>query len=68
VFFITGLAGAFTTFSGWALALTTYSRELGRGGLTTLTRFTRLATVIIFAIGVPVLAALSGYLLSQMVV
>ncbi len=65
VFFITGLAGAFTTFSGWALALSTYSSYLSEAGLAHMTRFTRLGLVVVVAVGVPVLSGWVGWLLSQ---
>ncbi len=68
LFFVTGLAGAFTTFSGWALALTNYSSGLIEAGLTHMTRFTRIAAVVIVAIGVAVLAAWVGWLLSQFLI
>ncbi len=68
LFLVTGLAGAFTTFSGWALALTNYSSGLIEAGLTHMTRFTRIAAVVIVAIGVAVLAAWVGWLLSQFLI
>ncbi len=68
LFLVTGLAGAFTTFSGWALALTSYSSGLIEAGLTHMTRFTRIAAVVIVAIGVAVLAAWVGWLLSQFLI
>ncbi len=68
LFFVTGLAGAFTTFSGWALALTIYSSDLIEAGLTHMARFTRIAAVVIVAIGVAVLAAWVGWLPSQFLI
>lgn len=68
VFFITGIAGAFTTFSGWALALTMYSRELSEAGLYRVARFTRLGLVVFVAIAIPVICVWVGWILSQFLV
>jgi len=68
IFFVTGLAGAFTTFSGWALALDMYSRNLVESGLSRATRFTRLGLVMLVAVGLPVSSAWLGWLLSQFLV
>jgi fluoride ion exporter CrcB/FEX len=64
-FFITGLAGAFTTFSGWALALNVYSRELVESGVSPLTRFTRMGLVIVAGTGIPLVSLWLGWLVSE---
>jgi fluoride ion exporter CrcB/FEX len=65
IFFITGLAGAFTTFSGWALALTMFSRGLVESGYSRSARFTRMGIVIVAATGIPLLSVWLGWLLSR---
>jgi fluoride ion exporter CrcB/FEX len=65
VFFIIGLAGAFTTFSGWALALAMFSRQLIESGASPLIRFTRMGLVIVVATGVPLLSLWIGWLFSE---
>lgn len=65
IFFITGLAGAFTTFSGWALALAMFSRGLVESGCSRTARFTRLGLVIVVATGIPLVSLWLGWLLSQ---
>lgn len=65
IFFITGLAGAFTTFSGWSLALVLFSRGLVESGYSRSARFTRMGLVIAAAIGIPLLSVLLGWLLSR---
>ena len=64
-FFITGLAGAFTTFSGWALALSVFSRELVESGVSQTARYTRMGLVIAVAIGIPLLSLWIGWLISE---
>ena len=66
IFLITGLAGAFTTFSGWALALTIFSRGLVESGYSRSARFTRLGAVVFAATGIPLLSVWLGWLLSQL--
>ncbi len=65
IFLITGLAGAFTTFSGWALALTMYSRGLVESGYSHWARFTRMGIVIVAATGIPLVSVWLGWLLSR---
>jgi len=65
IFLIVGLAGAFTTFSGWALALAEFSRDLVKSGYSRWARFTRLGIVIVAATGIPLLSVWLGWLLSQ---
>ena len=65
IFLITGLAGAFTTFSGWALALTMYSRGLVESGYSRSARITRLGVVVFAATGIPLLSVWLGWLLSR---
>lgn len=66
IFLITGLAGAFTTFSGWALALTMYSHGLVEFGYSRSARITRLGAVVLAAAGIPLLSVWLGWLLSQL--
>lgn len=68
VFLIVGLAGAFTTFSGWALALAVFSVKLVESGSSPLARFTRMGSVIVVATGIPLLSLWLGWLLSQLIV
>lgn len=68
VFLIVGLAGAFTTFSGWALALAVFSVKLVESGASTLARFTQMGMVIVLATGIPLLSLWLGWLLSQLIV
>jgi len=65
IFLIVGLAGAFTTFSGWALALAEFSRDLVKSGYSRWARFTRLGIVIVAATGIPLISVWLGWLLSQ---
>ena len=65
ILLVIGLAGAFTTFSGWALAFTIYADALTQARLTYSVRFVRLGVVVIFATVVPGLAAWGGWLISQ---
>lgn len=65
IFFITGLAGAFTTFSGWALALGMFSRGLVEAGYSRSARFTRIGLVVVVSTGIPLLSVWFGWLLSQ---
>ena len=65
ILLVIGLAGAFTTFSGWALAFTIYADALTQAGLAYSLRFARLAVAVIFATVVPVLAVWGGWLISQ---
>lgn len=65
IFLIVGLAGAFTTFSGWALALAEFSRDLVKSGYSRWARFTRLGIVIVAATGIPLVSVWLGWLLSQ---
>jgi fluoride ion exporter CrcB/FEX len=65
IFLIVGLAGAFTTFSGWALALTMFSRGLVESGYSRSARFTRMGIVIVAATGIPLLSVWLGWLLSR---
>ncbi len=65
IFFIIGLAGAFTTFSGWALALATFSRDLVESGYSHWARFTRMGIVIVAATGIPLVSVWLGWLLSR---
>ncbi len=65
IFFITGLAGAFTTFSGWALALAMFSRGLVESGYSRSARFTRIGLVVVVSTGIPLLSVWFGWLLSQ---
>jgi fluoride ion exporter CrcB/FEX len=65
IFFIIGLAGAFTTFSGWTLALATFSRGLVESGYSPSARFTRLGLVVVAATGIPLLSVWIGWLLSR---
>jgi len=65
IFFITGLAGAFTTFSGWSLALAMFSRGLVESGYSPSARITRMALVIVAATGIPLLSVWLGWLLSR---
>ena len=66
IFLIIGLAGAFTTFSGWALALAMFSRQLVDSGASHLTRFTRMGLVIVVATGAPLLSLWIGWLFSEL--
>jgi fluoride ion exporter CrcB/FEX len=65
IFFITGLAGAFTTFSGWSLAFAMFSRGLVEAGYSPSARITRMALVIVAATGIPLLSVWLGWLLSR---
>ena len=65
ILLVIGLAGAFTTFSGWALAFTIYADALTQARLTYSVRFVRLGVAVIFATVVPGLAAWGGWLISQ---
>ena len=65
IFFIIGLAGAFTTFSGWALALTMFSRGLVESGYSRSARLTRMGIVIVAATGIPLISVWLGWLLSR---
>ena len=65
ILLVIGFAGAFTTFSGWALAFTIYADELTQARLTYSARFVRLGVVILFATVVPGLAGWVGWLISQ---
>jgi fluoride ion exporter CrcB/FEX len=65
IFFITGLAGAFTTFSGWTLALAMFSRGLVESGYSRSARFTRIGLVVVVSTGIPLLSVWFGWLLSQ---
>ena len=65
ILLVIGLAGAFTTFSGWALAFTFYADALTQARLTYSVRFVRLGVAVIFATVVPGLAAWGGWLISQ---
>jgi len=64
-FLITGFAGAFTTFSGWTLALSMFSRNLIESGVSPSARFARMGFVIVVAIGIPVLSLWLGWLFSE---
>ena len=68
LFFITGLAGTFTTFSGWALALDMYSRERSEDGPTRSTHLIRLGFIVVLAVGIPILCAWVGWTVSQFLV
>jgi fluoride ion exporter CrcB/FEX len=65
IFLIVGLAGAFTTFSGWALALTMFSRGLVESGYSRSARLTRMGIVIVAATGIPLISVWLGWLLSR---
>ncbi len=65
ILLVIGLAGAFTTFSGWALAFTIYADALTQARLTYSVRFVRLGVAVIFATVIPGLAAWGGWLISQ---
>ena len=65
ILLVIGLAGAFTTFSGWALAFTIYADALTQARLTYSARFVRLGVAILLATVVPGLAAWGGWLISQ---
>jgi fluoride ion exporter CrcB/FEX len=65
IFFIVGLAGAFTTFSGWALAFAEFSRDLVKSGYSRWARFTRVGLVVVAATGIPLVSVWLGWLLSQ---
>ena len=65
ILLVIGLAGAFTTFSGWALAFSIYAEALTHARLTYSARFVRLGVAILFATVVPGLAAWGGWLISQ---
>jgi fluoride ion exporter CrcB/FEX len=66
IFFVIGLAGAFTTFSGWALALAMFARGLVESGYSRSARFARMALVIVLATGIPLISLWLGWLLSQL--
>jgi fluoride ion exporter CrcB/FEX len=66
IFLIIGLAGAFTTFSGWALALAMFSRGLVESGYSRSTRIARMGLVIVIATGIPLVSLWFGWLLSQL--
>lgn len=66
IFLIIGLAGAFTTFSGWALALSVFSRQLVESGTSPMTRVIRMGLVICVATGIPLLSLWIGWLLSEL--
>lgn len=66
IFLIIGLAGAFTTFSGWALALSVFSRQLVESGASPMTRVTRMGLVIVVATGIPLLSLWIGWLFSEL--
>jgi fluoride ion exporter CrcB/FEX len=68
IFLIVGLAGAFTTFSGWALALAVFSRELVESGVSRLVRSMRMGLVIVVATGIPLLSLWLGWLISEFLV
>ncbi|MDB9921662.1 CrcB family protein [Actinomycetota bacterium] len=65
ILLVIGLAGAFTTFSGWALAFSIYADALTHAKLTYSARFVRLGVAVLFAIVIPSVAALGGWLVSQ---
>ena len=65
ILLVIGFAGAFTTFSGWALAFTIYADALTQARLTYSARFVRLGVAILLATVVPGLAAWGGWLISQ---
>ena len=65
ILLVIGFAGAFTTFSGWALAFTIYADKLTQARLTYSARFVRLGVAILLATVVPGLAAWGGWLISQ---
>jgi len=65
IFFITGLAGAFTTFSGWTLALAMFSHELVESGVPPVARYTRMGMVMVVATGIPLISIWIGWLISE---
>ncbi len=65
ILLVIGLAGAFTTFPGWALAFTIYADALTQARFTYSVGFVRLGVAVIFATVVPGLAAWGGWLISQ---
>ena len=66
LFLVMGAAGAFTTFSGWALAMSNYSERLTDSGSVFINRLTKLAIVILVGIAIPVLAAWVGFFVSEL--
>jgi len=66
VFLVIGAAGAFTTFSGWALAISNYSKRLTDSGAVFVNRLAKLAIVILVGIAIPVLAAWVGFFASEL--
>ena len=65
ILLVIGLAGAFTTFSGWALAFSIYAEALTHARLTYSARFVRLGFAVLFATVVPSVAAWGGWFFSQ---
>lgn len=67
IFFIIGLAGAFTTFSGWALALANYSNVLVESEISSVARYARVGLVMAVAVGIPLVSVWLGWLLSELI-